>query len=71
MTFAVLHLDHSDIVASFDTFEEAALSVARYAREHPELADDVGVAAFDDAGNPVGEAHSAREILESDHVVAP
>jgi hypothetical protein len=70
MTFAVLHFDHSDVVASYETFEEAALSVARYAQAHPELTDEIGVATFDDAGNLVGETCSAREILGSDEALA-
>lgn len=55
MTFAVIHTQNGDLIADFDSHDEAVDALREYVVEHPSVSDQVGLMEFDDGGRPVGE----------------
>jgi hypothetical protein len=62
MTHAILYSENGDLVADFDTEDEARASLHEFATENPSVGDRVGLLAFDDAGQHAGEFQSARQL---------
>jgi len=62
MTYAILYVENGDVVADFDTQDEARTALHEYISEHPSVRDRVGLLAFDEHGAPVGEFQSASQL---------
>ncbi|MGP0038384.1 MAG: hypothetical protein ACLP4R_28045 [Solirubrobacteraceae bacterium] len=48
MTYAVVYIEHGDLVADFDDYEEARSALAEFVSEHPEVLHRVGILPFED-----------------------
>jgi hypothetical protein len=64
MTFAIVYIEHGDLVADFEDREEAYAALEEFVKAHPEVAHRVGLLAFDDEGMPAGEYESAAELFD-------
>jgi hypothetical protein len=62
MTYAILYIENGDLVADFDTPDEARESLLQFVREHPSVRERVGLMAFDDEGQPAGEFQPASQL---------
>jgi hypothetical protein len=62
MTYAILYIENGDLVADFDTEDDARAALHEFVTENPSVGDRIGLLAFDDAGQPVGEFQSARQL---------
>jgi hypothetical protein len=52
MTYAIVYIEHGDVVADFDDYVEARTALSEFVSEHPEVLDRVGILPFDDDGVP-------------------
>ncbi len=57
-----LYIENGDIVADFDSQDEARSALHEFASENPSVRDRVGLLAFDEHGNPVGDFQSASQL---------
>jgi hypothetical protein len=55
MTYRILYTDHGDVVATYESLEEAQAELDSFVREHPELVPEIGIMAFDDSGRATGD----------------
>lgn len=65
MTYEVIELEYSDVLASYASLEEARRGLAGYLEESPERESELGLATVDDDGNavsvqPAAELHVTR-----------
>jgi hypothetical protein len=65
MTYEVIELEYSDVLASYASLEEAHRGLAGYLEESPERESELGLATVDDDGNavsvqPAAELHVTR-----------
>lgn len=61
MTYAIVYVEHGDLVADFDDYEEARSALASFVSEHPEVLHRVGIVPFDEGGVP-GEFEPAAVV---------
>ena len=61
MTYAILYIENGDLVADFDSEDDARTAPHEFVTENPSVRNRVGLLAFDDDGQPVGEFQSARQ----------
>jgi hypothetical protein len=61
MTYAIAYVEHSDLVADFDDYDEARSALSEFVREHPEVLHRVGILPFDEDGVP-GEFEPAAAV---------
>ncbi len=64
MAYALLYVDGSSAIATFETREEATERLTRFVADHPEIRDDVALLELDDRGRGIGDyiyadSHSA------------
>jgi hypothetical protein len=62
MIYAMLYAENGDVVATYDSWQEAERKLAAYVTAHPEMGNEIGLRAYD-SGRPAGEFRSAVEIL--------
>lgn len=62
MTYAILYIENGDIVADFNSQDEARAALHEFVSENPSVGDRVGILAFDQHGNPVGDFQSASQL---------
>jgi len=55
MTYALISLDHADLVGEFGSEQEALAALDRVIAGDATAAAELGVVAFDDEGIPIGE----------------
>jgi hypothetical protein len=61
MTYALVYIEHGDLVADFEDYEEARAALSEFVSEHPEVVHRVGILPFDDDGVP-GEFEPAAMV---------
>lgn len=52
----------ANLVASFDTEDEARIALERLVEQEPDAADDYAVIPYDDKGYPIGEARTGADL---------
>jgi hypothetical protein len=62
---AMLYLENADIIGTYESWDEARDELVAFVHEHPAIARDVGLRAFED-GLPSGEFVLASQLLQSD-----
>ena len=62
MTYAILYIENGDLIADFDDQDEARHALHEFVADNPSVRDRVGLLAFDDAGQPVGDLRSIAEL---------
>lgn len=55
MTYAIMHAQNGELIADFDSHDEAVEALREYVAEYPSVIDQVGLVEFDDSGHPAGE----------------
>jgi len=65
MTYEVIELEYSDVLASYASLEEARRGLAGYLEDNPERESELGLATVDGDGNavsvqPAAELHVTR-----------
>lgn len=65
MTYEVIELEYSDVLASYASLEEAQRGLAKFLEESPERESELGLATVDDDGHavsvqPAAELHVTR-----------
>jgi hypothetical protein len=53
--FVLMELDHGDVLGEFDSEAAAVAALDRILAAEPKAAEEIGVVAYDDAGEQVGE----------------
>jgi hypothetical protein len=53
MTYEVIELEYSDVLASYDSLEEARRGLAEFVAESPERERELGLATVDEDGHAV------------------
>ena len=66
MSYAILYAQNGEIIADFDSHDEAVAALREYVAEHASVIDQVGLIEFDDYGHPSGEFVPAS-ALASEH----
>jgi hypothetical protein len=56
MTHAILFIENGDLLADFDTLDDARSALHEYVGDHPGVGARVGLLAFDDDGHPVASS---------------
>jgi hypothetical protein len=62
MTYAIILIENGDIVADYDSADDARAALHEYVVENPGVLDRVGLLEFDNDGQPVGDFQPAREL---------
>lgn len=52
MTYAIVYVEHGDLVADFDDYEAACSALSQFVSENPEVLHRVGILPFDQDGVP-------------------
>ena len=52
MTYAIVYVEHGDLVADFEDYEAACYALSQFVSEHPEVLHRVGILPFDENGVP-------------------
>jgi hypothetical protein len=65
MTYEIIELEFSDVLASYASLEEAQRGLAEFLEESPERASELGLATVNDDGHavsvqPAAELHVTR-----------
>lgn len=55
MSFRIVYIDNSDVVAHVESRDEAVRRLRGFLEEHPQLDDEIGIQEVDLQGHPVGE----------------
>jgi hypothetical protein len=63
MTFAVIYVENGDLVADFDSEDEALEALRGYVADSPSISDRVGLMAFDDYGRPASTFQPASSLV--------
>ena len=66
MTYAVIYAQNGELVADFDSQDEAVEALREYVADNPSAGDQVGLMEFDDYGQPASEFVPAS-TLASEH----
>ena len=67
--FAVIYAENAEIVATYDSEQEASKKLAEFVAAHPSLQDEIGLREYED-GRPVGDWVSAAQLLDG-HIAQP
>jgi hypothetical protein len=62
--FAVIHAEGADVVATYESAEEASDKLAEFVAAHPTMQDEIGLRQYED-GRPAGAWMSAAEVLQA------
>ena len=62
MSYEILDSEHGDVLAAYDSLDEAKRALAAYLAEHPEREADLAIATVDDATGIATEVVSADEL---------
>ena len=65
MTYEIIELEYSDVLASYASLDEAQRGLAEFLEESPERESELGLATVDDDGHavsvqPAAELHVTR-----------
>lgn len=52
VTYAIVYVEHGDLVADFEDYEAARSALSEFVSEHPEVLHRVGILPFDEDGVP-------------------
>jgi hypothetical protein len=63
--FAVIYAENAEVVATYDSEQEASSKLAAFVADHPKLQDEIGLRQYDN-GRPVGDWMPASEVLHGD-----
>jgi hypothetical protein len=69
VVYAIVYVEHADVVEDFDSSAEANAALEKFVTEHPDIAHRVGILPFDDDGTPgefepaVGAGAVANPVL--------
>ncbi len=55
MRYALVDLSHADLLGEYATLEEGQRAFEELVRDEPAAADEIGLLAHDDTGQPVGD----------------
>jgi hypothetical protein len=61
MTFEVLDTDSGDVLAAYDSFDEARRELMSFVEDHPQRGDEIALVAIDESGHAV-------EIVDADQL---
>jgi hypothetical protein len=62
MVFAVIYAENADIVATYESRDEAESELEGFVRDNPSLQDDIGLRRYEN-GRPAGEFEPASVVL--------
>jgi hypothetical protein len=52
MVYALVYMEHADLIEDFDSYAEAKATLDAFVTDHPDVAHRVGILPFDDDGTP-------------------
>jgi hypothetical protein len=52
MIYAIVYVEHADVVEDFGSHSEAKVALEEFIHDHPDIAHRVGILPFDDDGAP-------------------
>jgi hypothetical protein len=62
MVYAIVYVEHADVVEEFEAYSEAKAALEKSISDHPDVAHRVGILPFGDDGAP-GEFEPAVGVL--------
>jgi hypothetical protein len=62
VTYAIFLIENGDIVADYDSVDDARAALHEYVVDNPGVLDRVGLVEFADDGQPIGDFKPAREL---------
>ena len=52
MVYAIVYVEHADVMEDFQSYAEAKAALEDFISDHPDVAHRVGILPFDDDGTP-------------------